>query len=67
MPAEAAGAEAAKVVANDPSTISPNIIDMEIFAQLLEMDDDDEQFSKEIVWNYFDQAATTFEKMDAAL
>lgn len=60
-------AEASKVVANDASTISPSIIDMDIFAQLLEMDDDDEQFSKEIVWNYFEQAGSTFAKMDKAL
>ncbi len=41
---------------------------MDIFTQLLEMDDeDDREFSKSIVWNYFDQAETTFDEMDAAL
>lgn len=41
---------------------------MDIFSQLLEMDDeDDREFSKSIVWNYFDQAETTFDEMDAAL
>lgn len=41
---------------------------MDIFTQLLEMDDeDDREFSKSIVWNYFDQAETTFQEMDAAL
>ncbi|KAJ1023685.1 hypothetical protein NDA18_004669 [Ustilago nuda] len=48
--------------------LSPSIIDMDIFTQLLEMDDeDDREFSKSIVWNYFDQAETTFKEMDAAL
>ncbi|CBQ69578.1 related to YPD1-two-component phosphorelay intermediate [Sporisorium reilianum SRZ2] len=48
--------------------LSPTIIDMDIFSQLLEMDDeDDREFSKSIVWNYFDQAITTFKEMDAAL
>lgn len=65
--AKAESAAASSVVANDPASISPDIIDMDIFAQLLEMDDEDEQFSKEIVWNYFEQAATTFDKMDTAL
>jgi osomolarity two-component system phosphorelay intermediate protein YPD1 len=41
---------------------------MDIFEQLLEMDDeDDREFSKEIVWNYFDQAEATFQRMDKAL
>lgn len=50
-------------------SINPEIIDMDIFSQLLEMDDDedDREFSREIVWNYFDQAAATFVKMDKAL
>ncbi|KAN0064391.1 Phosphorelay intermediate protein [Thecaphora frezii] len=48
--------------------LSPEIIDMDIFSQLLEMDDEeDREFSKSIVWNYFDQAETTFQKMDSAL
>lgn len=41
---------------------------MDIFGQLLEMDDEeDREFSKSIVWNYFDQAETTFGNMDDAL
>lgn len=45
-----------------------DMIDMDTFGQLLEMDDeDDREFSKEIVWNFFDQASTTFEQMDEAL
>ncbi|UZJ51790.1 hypothetical protein CBS101457_001110 [Exobasidium rhododendri] len=52
----------------DVHSMSPDVIDMDIFGQLLEMDDeDDREFSKEIVWNYFDQAVNTFEKMDEAL
>ena len=48
--------------------LSPSIIDMDIFSQLLEMDDEeDREFSKSIVWNYFDQAESTFENMDNAL
>ncbi|EPQ27866.1 uncharacterized protein PFL1_04610 [Pseudozyma flocculosa PF-1] len=48
--------------------LSPEIIDMDIFSQLLEMDDEeDREFSKSIVWNYFDQAENTFQKMDSAL
>lgn len=30
-------------------------------------DDDDHDFSKSIVWNYFEQAETTFGSMDKAL
>lgn len=57
-----------KIASGDPSSMSATIIDMDIFGQLLEMDDEeDREFSKEIVWNYFDQAETTFGKMDAAL
>ncbi|GES77947.1 histidine-phosphotransfer domain, HPT domain-containing protein [Rhizophagus clarus] len=50
------------------STNSSDLIDHETFDQLLEMDDDDEHdFSKSIVWNYFEQAETTFGSMDKAL
>ncbi|KAJ9475707.1 Phosphorelay intermediate protein YPD1 [Pseudozyma hubeiensis] len=59
------GADAASGSAGD---LSPSIIDMDIFSQLLEMDDeDDREFSKSIVQNYFDQAITTFKEMDVAL
>lgn len=54
--------------APDLGDLSPSIIDMDIFSQLLEMDDEeDREFSKSIVWNYFDQAESTFLKMDSAL
>lgn len=55
---------------DEPCTdgLSPDVIDMDIFGQLLEMDDEeDREFSKSIVWNYFDQAETTFGNMDDAL
>jgi len=46
----------------------PNeIIDREVFDQVLELDEDDEQFSKDMVDAYFDQADKTFNDMDAAL
>ncbi|KAF8630820.1 hypothetical protein AX17_005179 [Amanita inopinata Kibby_2008] len=46
-----------------------DIIDMETFQQLLELDEDenDREFSKEMVYAYFEQAAQTFDKMDEAL
>jgi len=42
---------------------------MEIFGQILEMDDDedDRDFSKSIVINYFEQAVQTFDEIDEAL
>ena len=44
------------------------LVDHAIFDQLLEMDDDDErEFSKSIVWNYFEQAETTFTQIEEAL
>lgn len=50
------------------NVLPPEIIDMDTFCQLLEMDDeDDREFSKEIVWNFFEQANTTFKEMDDAL
>jgi osomolarity two-component system phosphorelay intermediate protein YPD1 len=46
----------------------PNeIIDREVFNQVLELDEDDEDFSKEMVDAYFVQADKTFKSMDAAL
>lgn len=44
------------------------LIDHSVFDQLLEMDDDDEhEFSKSIVWNYFEQAETTIADLQKAL
>lgn len=60
--------QAASVEPGEVDSMSNSVIDKDIFGQLLEMDDeDDREFSKEIVWNYFDQAESTFKKMDKAL
>lgn len=42
---------------------------METFNQILEMDDDDEdrEFSKDIVYNFFDQASETLTDMEKAM
>lgn len=46
----------------------PNgIIDGEVFGQVLELDEDDELFSKDMVDAYFAQAEKTFKDMDGAL
>jgi len=44
-------------------------IDASTFEQILEMDDDEDEreFSKSIVYDFFTQAESTFEKMDANL
>lgn len=45
-----------------------DLIDRNVFDQLLEMDDDDErEFSKSIVWNFFEQAEQTFTQIEDAL
>lgn len=45
-----------------------DLIDESTFEQILEMDDDDDRdFSKGIVYGFFDQAHNTFEKMETAL
>lgn len=44
-------------------------VDMLTFSQILEMDEDETErdFSKPLVFGFFDQAEETFEKMDKAL
>jgi osomolarity two-component system phosphorelay intermediate protein YPD1 len=44
-------------------------IDRTTFEQILEMDDDEveREFSRSIVFDFFDQAETTFKKMDSHL
>lgn len=44
-------------------------IDVATFEQILEMDDDEDEheFSKSIVFGFFDQAEQTFKDMDDAL
>ncbi|KAG0256746.1 hypothetical protein BG011_004323 [Mortierella polycephala] len=45
-----------------------DIIDHTTFDQLLEMDDEeDHEFSRSLVWNYFEQAEKTFEELDQAM
>jgi osomolarity two-component system, phosphorelay intermediate protein YPD1 len=45
-----------------------SIVDMTIFQQILDLDEDDtHDFSREMVWAYFEQATETFGGMDAAL
>jgi osomolarity two-component system phosphorelay intermediate protein YPD1 len=46
-----------------------DLIDNDTFDQILEMDDDedDRDFSKGIVYGFFEQAESTFENMDKAL
>lgn len=41
----------------------------DILCQILEMDDDEEEreFSRSIVYDFFDQAQVTFQKMDSNL
>jgi hypothetical protein len=43
------------------------IIDRDVFDQVLELDEDDDMFSKDMVDAYFLQAEKTFSDMDAAL
>jgi len=56
-----------KPSATDP-TSSGEIIDMETFNQITELDEDgDDSFSRSMVESYFDQAKKTFKDMDEAL
>lgn len=60
---------AAPTIPDDPE----GIIEMEVFSQIREMDEDDEDgeggtsFSEGIVMGYFEQAEATFDKMEDAL
>lgn len=42
-------------------------VDINTFSQILEMDEDDHDFSMPLVLNFFEQATETFQKMDDAL
>jgi osomolarity two-component system phosphorelay intermediate protein YPD1 len=63
------GASKASPPAEDLSDdANQDLLDMATFDQLLDMDDEeDHEFSKSIVWDYFKQAEATFEDMDGAL
>ncbi|KAH7926442.1 Hpt, histidine phosphotransferase protein [Leucogyrophana mollusca] len=43
-----------------------DVIDMETFQQILELDDDDLEFSRDMAYAYFTQAETTFDQMEKA-
>ncbi|KAJ2022521.1 hypothetical protein GGI06_001781 [Coemansia sp. S85] len=50
--------------------LNNEILDLDAFNQLLSMDDENDEeyeFSRDIVYNYFEQAITTFADMDKAL
>lgn len=61
--------------AEEPLPDEPDgIINMEIFSQIQDMDDEDDEdgpgsreFSKGIVWGYFEQAEATFKQMEEAM
>lgn len=42
-------------------------VDNATFSQILEMDEENHDFSMPLVLNFFEQADETFEKMDSAL
>ncbi|KAJ5669412.1 Multistep phosphorelay regulator 1 [Penicillium macrosclerotiorum] len=66
-PTVAKKAEPAKTSPPKLSDVA-DLIDESTFEQILEMDDDDERdFSKGIVYGFFDQAKGTFENIEAAL
>lgn len=48
----------------------PCPLDMEIFQQILDLDDgedDDREFSKSMVWDFFEQVEVTFPDMEEKL
>ncbi|CAO1632969.1 unnamed protein product [Sympodiomycopsis kandeliae] len=70
LPSHAASASIDSSTASSEGAdgLPADVIDMDTFGQLLEMDDEDDRgFSQEIVWNFFEQANTTFGEMDEAL
>ncbi|KAJ1964005.1 Phosphorelay intermediate protein [Dipsacomyces acuminosporus] len=51
----------------DDDFLDNGILDLEAFDQLISMDEDDDEFSQQIVFNYFEQAESTFDQMDKAI
>jgi osomolarity two-component system, phosphorelay intermediate protein YPD1 len=48
--------------------LTDEFLDATTFDQLLEMDDDDDrEFSKGIVWNYFDQVKNSFAPIEEGM
>ena len=71
MPSEqsrAATAEPRKSGERIPA-LTEDFLDATTFDQLLEMDDDDDEreFSKGIVWNYFEQVEASFAKIEEGM
>lgn len=57
-----------KDVVEDPTIIPEDIVDRSTFDQILEMDDDEErEFSRAIVFGFFDQAEETFRQMEESV
>ncbi|KAJ1729103.1 Phosphorelay intermediate protein [Coemansia biformis] len=55
---------------DEDGLVENDILDLDVFNQLVLMDDDNDEeyeFSREIVQNYLDQAKSTFADMDRAL
>ncbi|KAF8158256.1 signal transduction histidine kinase [Crassisporium funariophilum] len=52
-----------------PPDDDEDVVDMDTFYQILELDEDEDthDFSKPMVWAYFEQAGKTFEEMDDAM
>lgn len=66
-PTETKKDDASQAGPPDLSSI-PELLDPATFEQILEMDDDDDKdFSKGIVYGFFEQAEATFQKMETAL
>jgi len=62
------GSETHNTGEGDSSAADTSVIDMDIFGQLLEMDDDEEHsFSKPLVEDYVSQAGATLAEMQAKL
>jgi len=65
-----ATASRSAAAAKSPNAANPgdDVIDMDTFTQILELDDDDPEqtFSRETVIGYFQQAKSTFIEMDKA-
>ncbi|KAI0339103.1 histidine-phosphotransfer domain, HPT domain-containing protein [Trametopsis cervina] len=59
---------AAAPAAEEPAESDLPVVDMDTFEQILELDEDDErEFSLEMVWQYFEQAEEAFTNMDHQL
>ena len=59
-----------------PPTNPDGIIDLDVFGQIRDMDEEDDDaeagsdehsFSRGIVWGFFEQAENTFKQMEAAM